>query len=104
MKKNPDYVILPVGKNDATYKTSLDISNTILELMNFIKEKHPDSKKITLSAPVICTDNCNANKENENFISSLKESDMPYITHDNDIKKHSYRDGLHSNRLGLRFC
>ena len=32
--------------------------------------------------------------KNESFISDLKESDVAYITHDNIIKKHLYRDGL----------
>ena len=34
-----------------------------------------------LSALIICTDNYNANKENESFISSLKQTDFSYITH-----------------------
>ena len=69
--------------------------------MRFIKEKHPGCKKITLSAPIIRTDNYNSNKENESFISSLIKSDVPYITHDYIIKKHLYRDGLHLNRIGF---
>ena len=68
--------------------------------MRFIKEKHPDCKKIT-SATVVRTDNYNANKENESCISSLNESDVSFITHDNIIKKHLYRDGLHLNRKGF---
>ena len=59
----------------------------ILEVMNFIKEKHPDSKKFTLSTPIF-TDKYDSNKENESFISSLKESDVSYITQDYVIKKH----------------
>ena len=101
LEKKPDYVILHVGTNDAPYKGGSDISKEILELMRFIKEKHPGCKKITLSAPIIRTDNYNANKENERFISSLNKSDVSYITHDNIIKKHLYRDGLHLNRIGF---
>ena len=56
------------------HHTKLDISDGILELISFIKEKHRGCKKITLSAPMIQNDNYNANKENESFISSLKES------------------------------
>ena len=69
--------------------------------MRFIKKKHPGCKKITLYAPIIRTDNYNANKENESFISSLNKSDVPYITHDNINKKHVYRDGLNLNRIGF---
>ena len=99
LEKKPDYVILHVGTNDAPYKGGSDISNEILELMRLIKEKHPGRKKIILSAPIIRTDNYNANKENERFISSLNKSDVSYITHDNIIKKHLYKDGLHLNRI-----
>ena len=62
VEKNPDYVTLHVGTNDAPYKAGSDISNEILELMRFIKEKYRDCKKITLYAPIIRTDNCNANQ------------------------------------------
>ena len=95
LEKKPDYAILHVGTNDAPCKAGSDILNEILELMRFIKEKHPDSKKITLSAPIIRTDNYNVNKENESFISSLNESGVSYITHDDIVKKHLYRDELH---------
>ena len=44
--------------------------------MRSIKEKHPGCKKITLSAPIIRSDNYNVNKENESFISSLNKSDV----------------------------
>ena len=36
--------------------------------MRFIKKKHPGCKKITLSAPIIRSDNYNANKENETLV------------------------------------
>ena len=76
LEKKPDYVILHVGTNDAPYKADSDISNEILELMRSIKEKHPGCKTITLSAPMIRSDNYNVNKENESFISSLNKSDV----------------------------
>ena len=69
--------------------------------MRFIKEKHSGCKKITMSAPIIRTDNYNTNKENERFISSLNKSDVSYVTDDNIIKKNLYRDGLHLNRIGF---
>ena len=65
--------------------------------MNFIKEKDPYSKEYIAYAN-IHTENYNVNKENESFISGLKESDVSYITNNKIIKKHWYRDGLHLNR------
>ena len=66
--------------------------------MNFIKEKDPYSKEYIAYAN-IHTENYNVNKENESFISGLKESDVSYITNNKIIKKHWYRDGLHLNRI-----
>ena len=63
----PNYVILSVGTNDASYKNGYDISIEILELINFIKENHPECKKTTFSTAIIRTYNYNANKENESF-------------------------------------
>ena len=62
--------------------------------MNFIKEKHPDCKKITFSTLIIRTDNYNANKENE---SSL----VVCIIHYHIIKKRLYGDELCLNRIGF---
>ena len=56
--------------------------------MNFIKENHPDCKKIILSAPIIRNENYNAKKENGSFISSLKKPVVSYISHANIIKRH----------------
>ena len=83
LEKKSNYVILHVDTNAAPYKAGLDITNEILELMNFIKEKDPYCKKFPLSTPIIRTDNYNTNKENESFISGLKESNVSYITHNN---------------------
>ena len=59
----------------------------ILELMNFIKEKDPYSKEY-ITYTNIHTENYNVNKENESFISGLKESYVSYITNNKIIKKH----------------
>ena len=101
VQKNPRYVILPVDTNDAPCTACSDISNEIFELMNIIKWKHPVCKKITLSTPIVCADSYNTNKENESFISSVKESTVSYITHENIIKRHLHRDGLYLNRIGF---
>ena len=67
--------------------------------MNFIKE-NTQTKKTTLSTPIIRIDSYNAHKANESFVSSLKESDMSYITYCNIIffKKCLYKNGLHLKR------
>ena len=38
---------------------------------------------------------------NEFFTNRLKEQGIPYVTHDNIIPKHLYRDGLHLNSVGF---
>ena len=51
--------------------------------------------------PTVCTDRENAHKNNENLTNRLKKQGIPYITHDNVIHEHLYRDGLHLNLEGF---
>ena len=64
------------------------------ELKDFILEKLPSCKKMTLSSPTISTYEESAMRNNEVLINRLKEQGIPYITHDNIIHKHLYRDSL----------
>ena len=54
---------------------------------------------MTLSSPTISTYEESAMRNNEVLINRLKEQGIPYITHDNIIHKHLYRDSLNSNSV-----
>ena len=73
----------------------------MIELKDFIQEKSPSCKKITLSSPTVRPDRENAKEKNENLTNRLKKQGIPYITHDKITHKHLYRDGLHLNSVGF---
>ena len=73
----------------------------MIELKHFILEKLPRCNKLTLSPPTDRTDKESAKKNNEILTNRLKEQGIPYITHDNIIHKHLYRNGLHLNSAGF---
>ena len=67
----------------------------MIELKDFILEKSPSCKRITLSTPTVRADRVKAKTNNENLTNRLKKQGIPYITHDNITHKHLYRDGLY---------
>ena len=95
LEKKPENIILHFGTNDAPCKSDTNILKDLIELKDFILEKLPSCKRITLSSPTGRTDRENAKKNNENLTNRLKKQGIPYITHDNITHKHLYRDGLH---------
>ena len=95
LEKKPENIIFHLGTSDGPYKFDTDILKDLIELKDFILEKSPSCKKITLSTPAVRTDRENAKKNNENLTNRLKKQGIPYITHDNITHKHLYRDGLH---------
>ena len=101
LEKKPENIILHLGTNDAPYKSDTNILKDLIELKDFILEKLPSCKRITLSSPTGRTDRENAKKNNENLTNRLKQQGIPYITHDNIIHKNLFRDGLHLNSLGF---
>ena len=56
IRKQPKYLIIHAGTNDAVKFTSRDILNKLLQLKSFIQEKLPDAE-ITISTPTLRSDN-----------------------------------------------
>ena len=54
-------------------KYDTDILKDLIELKDFILEKSPSCKAITLSTPTVRTDRENPQKNNENLTNRLKE-------------------------------
>ena len=81
-------------------KSGTDILKDLIELKDFILEKLPSCKKITLLSPKVRTDKENAKKDNEILTNRLKEQGIPSIMHDNITHKHLYRDGLFTSNFG----
>ena len=98
IKKEPSIIILHIGTNDSTNKTSGQIINEINNLMNHIQEMHPKGK-IYLSSPILRFDNPNANhtlEEVRTYFKSLPNS----ILNCNIDKGCLGGKGLHLNPRG----
>ena len=70
LEKNPDYVILHVGTNDAVDHQSNDIISKIFKLKEFIQLKAP-IYKVIISAPIKRHDDEKASSVVDDFIQQL---------------------------------
>ena len=107
IKKQPDYLILHVGTNDATTNTSKKIVDDLLILKSNISKQLP-SCRIVLSKPIIRHDDGKANLTIRNVNKHLSALQSECIENDNISSQHLGRKGLHLNpkgkgRLALNF-
>ena len=99
LKKEPDFVILHVGTNDASNYKSREIHNKLLSLKMFITNKN-EKCQVILSEPVIRTDNGISSLKVSKLINSLSDLNIPIISNRNIFSKHLGSRGLHLNRHG----
>ena len=107
IKKQPDYLILHVGTNDAKTNTSKKIVDDLLILKSNISKQLP-SCRIVLWKPIIRHDNGKANLAIRNVNKHLLALQSECIENDNISSQHLGRIGLHLNpkgkgRLALNF-
>ena len=107
IKKQPDYLILYVGTNDATTNASKKIVHDLLILKSNISKQLP-SCRIVLLKPIIRHDNGKVNLTIHNVNKHLSASQSECIENDNFSSQHLGRKGLHLNpkgkgRLALNF-
>ena len=95
----PENMTLHFGTNDAPYRTGTNITKDLIVLKDFILQKLPSCKKITLLSLTVSTDKESAKKSNQAFTNRLKEEVITFITRDNIIHEHLYQDGLHLNSV-----
>ena len=106
VKKQPDYLILHVGTNDATTNTSKKIIDNLLILKSNIL-KQLSSWRIVLWKPIIRYDNGKASLTIRN-VKHLSALQSECIEKHNISSQHFARKGLHLNpegkgRLALNF-
>ena len=107
VKKQPDYLILHVGTNDATTNTSKKIVDDLLILKSNILKQLP-SCRIVLWKPIIRHDNGKASLTIRNVNKHLSALQSECIEKHNISSQHFGRKGLHLNpkgkgRLALNF-
>ena len=107
IKKQPDYLILHAGTNDATTNTSKKIVDDLLILKSNISKQLP-SCSIILSKPIVRHDDRKANLTIRNVNKHLSSLQSECIENDNISSQHLGRKELYLNpkgegRLALNF-
>ena len=96
IQKQPKYLIIHAGTNDAVKFTSRDILNKLLQLKSFIQQKLLDAE-ITISTPTLKSDNGKAAltvSQLTNYLINLK---IDILDNRSVTGKHLSRRGLHLN-------
>ena len=99
LRKKPSYIILMVGTNDATMKSSEKLLAELLALKNWILEVLPEVI-ITISCPTIRNDNQKARLTILHLRKKLNDLKLSTIINDNIGENHLGRKGLHLNNRG----
>ena len=97
--KQPDYLILQVGTNDATTNTSRKIIDDLLMLTSNILKQLPNCRVI-VSKTTIRINHGKANLTLRNVNKHLETLNLECIENGNIIAHHIRRRGLHLNSKG----
>ena len=99
LRKQPKYIILHVGGNDAPYKSADDILVELLQLKAFVIEKLPGCT-IYLSQPTTRFDNTKAKYTIQDLNTKLNLLNINIIDNSNIDVEQLGKKGLHLNKWG----
>ena len=100
-RAKPDYVLLHIGSNDCTSKTSDEVLSEIKLLITYIKKSLP-CVKVIISLPIIRADNTRANTIQKNLKLKLSRLFCPCLEHSNVGLSDLGKKGLHLNFQGTK--
>lgn len=100
-KLKPDFILLHIGSNDCTSKTSDEVLKELKYLTDYIKKALPCSKLI-ISLPIIRADNSTASAIQRNLNVKLQRLYYPCLDNSNIDLFHLGKKGLHLNNHGTR--
>ena len=101
IKHKPDYILLHIGSNDCTTKTSDDVLNELKKLIDHLKILLPCSVVI-LSSPVVRADNTTAAAVQKNLNIKTRKLFYPFLDNSNIGYDHLGKKGLHLNDHGTK--
>ena len=99
LKREPDYIILHVGTNNATNSTARDILDKLLQLKSKIINARK-SCKVIISQPTLRSGNGKAALTNHHICNLLEELNIDIVKNRNIGSKHLGGRGLHLNPHG----
>ena len=97
----PTYILLHIGSNDCTEKTSDEVLIELKQLINRIKILLP-SCTVILSSPLIRADSTRANAIQKNLKVKMRNLYLPCLDNSNINHDHLSKKGLHLNDHGTR--
>ena len=97
----PEHIILHIGTNDCTTKTSDEVMKELKKLVDDIQQLLPNTN-IIISQLITRTDNTTANQIIRNLSMKLKQLNYKILNNSNLEFKHLGRKGLHFNEHGVR--
>ena len=97
--KEPSFIIIHAGTNDAPYLTSLKILDNLVLLKYFIIDKLPNCK-VVISTPTLCTDDGKAALIVSQLTNHLLQLDIDIIDNRNINARNLGNKVLHLNPIG----
>ena len=99
LRKEPSFVIIYAGKNDAPFLTSRKILDNLITLKSFITDKLPNCK-VVISTPTLRTDDGKAALTVCQLTNHLLQLDIDIIDNRNINARNLGNKVLHLNPIG----
>ena len=99
LRKEPSFIIIHAGTNDARYLTSREILDNLITLKSFITDKLPNCK-VVISTPALPTDDGKAALTVSQLTNHLLQLDIDIIDGRNINARNFGNKGLHLNPTG----
>ena len=99
LRKEPRFIIIHAGTNDAPYLTSRRMLDNLITLKSFINDKLPNCK-VVISTPALRTDDGKAALTVSHFTNHLLQLDIDIIHNRNINARNLGNKGLHLNPTG----
>lgn len=101
INSKPDFILLHMGSNDCSNKTSDEVLKELTNLINHLKLLLPCCTVI-LSAPIVRSDNNTAAAVQKNLNVKIRKLLFPYLDNSNIGYDHLGKKGLHLNDHGTK--
>ena len=102
LRKKTKYIIIHISTNDTSMKdkSSEEIFDQLLELKRYIESKEYDIK-VTISCPIVRSDNGLANLKIFHLRNKLKSANISIIDNENINYEYLGKKGLHMSSKGI---
>ena len=100
-RAKPDYILLHIGSNDCTSKTSDEVLSEIKQIITYITNTLP-CVKVIISLPIVRADSTRASTIQKNLKLKLSRLFYPCLENSNVDLSDLGKKGLHLNNQGTK--